>query len=98
MTEGRMTPPRQVPRIGRGPMVMQQPQQPYMQQFPMLESVDDSNDLAMEIYARLAVDHIRTNQATDPETLRELARSAQTASLTYFEQLGVQFDTGTNTR
>lgn len=85
-----MHPPRKVPGIAQQPQsfqpdtrsaisspLAQPPQQP-----PARES---ESDLAQEIYCRLAVDHIRSNQTSDLATLRDLAISANQAALAYFE-------------
>lgn len=70
------------------------------QQPPVVEqaaSISESvQDLALEIYARLATAHIQHNQATDRETLHELAKSSQQAALTYFQAMGIQFEEGSN--
>lgn len=65
-----------------------------MQSQPSPESsiTEAVQDLALEIYARLAVKHIEHNQATDRETLQGLAQSAQLAAKAYFESMGVQFN------
>ena len=99
-----MTPQRPVPAIGR--QRQQFTQQPPPQQFvmggqPPPTSPEQSvrmqmQELAMEIYARLAAQHIggddRYVQPTDQERLRQLAAEAQTAAKSYFEALGVQFN------
>ena len=87
-----MQQPRQVPKLGhqrpilsrdtlppiQSPLAMQQPQS-------SPESAgDELQDLAMEIYARLAVAHIQHNQQTDRETLQQLSHSAMTAARVYF--------------
>lgn len=66
--------------------------QPPQTQAPAATISEATQDLAMEIYARLAVDHIRQSQSPDPSTLQTLARQSQSAALTYFQTLGVQFD------
>lgn len=60
---------------------MMLPQQPMQQQ----AADEPFQDLAMEIYARLAFDHIWKNQTPNTQTLQELAKSAQAAALAYFE-------------
>ena len=99
-----MGPHRQVPQIGRGPqqftrpapipiqspMMIGQPQQPPQPQQSQQDAIaEDIQDLAMEIYSQLAVDHIRKSQAPDAQTLRDLAKSAQLAARAYFESMGV---------
>ena len=52
------------------------------------------HELAMEIYTRLAADHISDDHYTRPlsvELLRQLAGHSQVAARAYFEQMGVQF-------
>lgn len=59
------------------------------------EIAETVQDLALEIYARLAVLHIsetRVGPAADPPALRTLAEHSQTAAKAYFESMGVQFD------
>lgn len=99
-----MPPPRPVPGIARGPqqfsrdtlsaiqspLMMPGQQQP--QQSPEAAIAETMQELALEIYARLATAHIEHNQATDRETLQGLAQSAQLAAKSYFESMGVQFD------
>ena len=52
---------------------------------------DVMQDLAMEIYARLAVNHITADAggSHDSGALRELAQEAQTAARIYFQAMGV---------
>jgi hypothetical protein len=70
---------------------MQPPQQP--EQTPEQAIAETMSELALEIYARLASDHIRRfARPIDPQILRDLAQSAQQAALAYFHQLGVQFE------
>jgi len=52
------------------------------------------HELALEIYARLAVEHLRGD--VEPEYLDVLAGRSQTAARVYFEQLGIQFNGVTN--
>ena len=88
-----MQQPRQVPKLGRGPQSFPQGnlppiQSPMMlgQQQPAQPPVDEAlQDLSMEIYSRLAIDHISKNQTPNAQTLQELAKSAQAAALAYFE-------------
>ncbi len=82
---------RPVPGIAKGPQGFSQRNLPPisnpMGQQPMQqESVDVSieDDLAMEIYARLAVSHIQ-KQMPDRETLRTLASQSRIAAQAYFE-------------
>ena len=72
----------------------QSPYQP-MQQFqpqpePVYSVEQDIQDLSMEIYARLAVEHIRTRDRAIPEVLQDLARHSQAAAVAYFETLGAK--------
>lgn len=93
-----MQPPRQVPKIGhQRPIISQDTLPPIQSPLAMLGSEqqqpqqletasgDAMQDLALEIYARLAVKHIEHNQQTDRETLQTLAMAAQTAARVYFE-------------
>ena len=69
----------------QSPLSMGQPapmQQPYFFQAPEPSIADE---LAMEIYARLAFEHIQGNLATDSETLQELAKASRAAAQAYFE-------------
>lgn len=59
---------------------------------PVYSVEQDIQDLAMEIYARLAVEHIRTRDRAIPEVLQDLARHSQAAAVAYFETLGGQAD------
>ena len=87
---------RQVPGIAQGPkgfspasfVPMQSPLgQP---QSPVDGIAEQLQDLAMEIYARLAVDHIAAmGQKLDPLQLAEMAKASQTAALAYFQTMGV---------
>ena len=87
---------RPVPGIAQGPrefspssfVPMQSPiGQP--QQAPVVS--ESMQDLAMEIYARLAVNHITADAggSHDSGALRELAQEAQTAARIYFQAMGV---------
>jgi ATP-dependent helicase YprA (DUF1998 family) len=52
------------------------------------------HELAMEIFARLAAEHISDDHYTKPlseEHLRQLASHSQIAARAYFEAMGVQF-------
>ena len=101
MQQPRMVPPiaqlrQQISRDNAKPIQSplsfgQQPMQsPAIEQAASIaESVQD---LALEIYAQLAVKHISANQTASPQTLKDLAQSAQQAALAYFHQLGVQFE------
>jgi len=100
--------PRNVPQIGRGPQqfaksslppiaspmqMTSAPQIPIQVMQPPVNSEPlDADDLAMEIYARLAVEHIAAMGAKhDLAALRELAKASQAAAMAYFQELGVQF-------
>lgn len=53
------------------------------------------HDLAIEIYARLAVAHIADDHYTHPlsaEQLHALAKHSQTAAKAFFTAMGVQFN------
>lgn len=65
---------------------------PQQQQMPGPEQQIQSqmHELSLEIFARLAVDHLRGD--VDPEYLDVLAGRSQTAARVYFEQLGIQFN------
>lgn len=72
---------------------MQQPPQSAqyqpMEQWAPPEPVSaeqDIQDLAMEIYARLAIDHIKANAIQDIGTLRRLARDSLAAAEAFFEE------------
>ena len=87
---------RPVPGIAQGPrefspsnyVPMQSPIGHPPQQPPVVS--ESMQDLAMEIYARLAVDHIAAmGQKLDPLQLAELAKASQTAALAYFQTMGV---------
>lgn len=96
---------RQVPGIAQGPkgfsqasfVPMQSPlsQPPQQPQSPAAVDgiAEQMQDMAMEIYCRLAVKHIAiTVQDTDSEQLQELAKLSQAAALAYFQAMGVQVD------
>ena len=101
---------RPVPQIGRGPqgfgravappiphpmMPMPQPVLGQSQQPTYEHAISEQMaEMAMEIYTRLAVDHIRARGEVVPgsKALASLANSAQMAAQAYFEQLGVQFE------
>ncbi len=101
-----MRQPRQVPQLGQQrqqfardtlgpiahPMMMGQPPP---QQQPAVDTISERvQELALEIYARIAVEHLRGD--VDPEYLDVLAGRSQTAARVYFEQLGIQFNGVTN--
>ena len=99
-----MHPHRPVPSIGKQRQQFSHQSMP-PQQFPMGGQPQQSHEqeiqlqmheLSLEIYARLAAQHIggddRYVQPTDQERLRQLAAEAQTAARSYFEALGVQFN------
>ena len=56
---------------------------------------EQMHDLSLEIYARLAVQHLAADHYTQPlsrEHLRALAEHSQIAAQAFFEAMGVQFD------
>lgn len=61
---------------------------------PVYSVDEDIQDLAMEIYARLAFDHIKTNPDHFDHQLSDLAKRSHTAALAYFETLGATIDGG----
>ena len=61
---------------------------------PVYSVEQDIQDLAMEIYARLAFDHIKTNPDHFDHQLSDLAKRSHTAALAYFETLGATIDGG----
>lgn len=81
--------PRKVPGIAQQPQSFQPDTRSAISsplaQPPQEPARESESDLAQEIYCRLAVDHIRSNQTSDLATLRDLAISAQQAALAYFE-------------
>ncbi len=66
------------------------PQQQMPGASPEQQIQSQMHELAMEIYARLAVEHLRGD--VDPEYLAVLAGRSQTAARVYFESMGVQFN------
>ncbi len=70
------------------------PQQQMPGASPEQQIQSQMHELAMEIYARLAVEHLRGE--VDSEYLTAMAGRSQTAARVYFEQLGVQFNGVTN--
>lgn len=76
---------------------MQRFAQPQVQPQPISAEAaiqQQMHELAMEIYTRLAADHISDDHYTRPlsvELLRQLASHSQAAARAYFEQMGVQF-------
>lgn len=94
---------RQVPGITQGPkgfspanfVPMQSPlsQPPQQPQSPAAVDgiAEQMQDMAMEIYCRLAVKHIAitVQDNADNEQLQELARLSQAAALAYFQAMGV---------
>lgn len=63
-------------------------------QAPAPPAVEQAQELAMEIYARLVVGRHLGSYATtaDKGVLLQLAQDAQTAARIYFESMGVEFD------
>jgi hypothetical protein len=58
---------------------------------------ESCQDLALEIYARLAARYLGDDHYSQPmshEHLRQLAKHAQAAATAYYESLGVRFDSG----
>lgn len=85
---------RKVPGIGRGPQQFSarapvQVQSPLGMPAPQQQAYpsygEDQQDLAMEIYSRLAIDHIQTNQTPDAQILTELAIASKQAAAIYFQ-------------
>ena len=75
----------------QSPMPPQSAQYRPMQQWapppePVYSVEEDIQDLAMEIYARLAIDHIRTTDAAMPEVLQDLAKDSRIAAQAFFEE------------
>ena len=64
-----------------------QPMQVIPQQLGQVDSEPlDAEDLAMEIYARLVVSHLgRSVAPPDPILLRQLAQTARTSAMVYFQ-------------
>lgn len=89
VSQARMPPIQPPMQMGQQPL--QQPQHSSEAESIITESM---RDLALEIYARLAIDHIQANQVPEPRLLRELAGRAQIAAVAYFEQLGIKFEGG----
>jgi len=91
---------RPAPGIARGPQQFSRSQMPPIASplgppplVPPESAISEQmQDLAMEIYARLAVEHIAAMGAKhDLAALRELAKASQAAAMAYFQELGVQF-------
>ena len=59
------------------------------QQTAELQVQQQMHELALEIYARAAADHLPD---VDDDRLRALATSSQRAARAFFEAMGVQFD------
>lgn len=110
-----MTKFRPVPPLGRMPSGFQPNQTPPVQhpmlapappmnpQQQMAESIEESvQDLAMEIYCRLASEEIRVSRnvgstsVVNQDALKSLAKNSQAAALAYFQALGVQFEGAPN--
>lgn len=73
--------------------IYQAPQQQQMPgASPEQQIQSQMHELAMEIYARLAVEHLRGD--VDSEYLGALAGRSQTAARVYFESMGIQFAEG----
>lgn len=95
----------QIQRFSR-PQVQPQPpilsggpgQQPSAEQPISAEAAiqQQMHELAMEIFARLAAEHISddhyTTKPLSEEHLRQLASHSQRAARAYFEQMGVKFN------
>ena len=88
-----MQKPRPVPGIGHLQQQFSRASLPPIQspmqspQVPIHEQGDDpQDDLAQEIFARLAVNHLMHNPiAPDSRILREMAQNAQIAAAAYFD-------------
>lgn len=68
------------------------PQQQMPTASPEQQVQQQMHELSLEIFARLAVDHLRGD--VDPEYLDVLAGRSQTAARVYFESMGIQFAEG----
>lgn len=71
--------------------IWQAPQQPSPEQ----QIQSQMHELALEIYARIAADHLADDHYTRPlstEHLHQLASHSQLAARCYFEALGIKFD------
>lgn len=83
-----------VPGIARGPQSFSPRSLPPisnpMGQPPAMQQQDDGvsvqDELAMEIYCRLAADTISTSHIAKPELLRSLAQAAKQAAAIFFEE------------
>ena len=53
---------------------------------PVYSVDEDIQDLAMEIYARLVVEHFRTRVSATPEIMRDLAEDSRIAAQAFFEE------------
>lgn len=93
-----MQPPRQVPGIAQLRQQFSRDTLPPVQsplappQSPESAIGAQMHDLALEIYSRLAVEHLTSNPQSHSQLLQEMARSAQMAAKSYFEAMGVKFD------
>jgi hypothetical protein len=63
---------------------------PIDQPTPEAALAEQLQDLALEIYCRLAIEHIQVTPEADRDYSR-VAQEAQQAARAYFEQMGVQF-------
>ena len=52
---------------------------------PVYSVEDDIQDLAMEIYARLVVEHFRTRVSATPGIMQDLAEDSRIAARAFFE-------------
>lgn len=99
-----MQKPRQVPQMAPQrqqfsrdtlPPVQSALAMPPPQQTPEMAVMEQMQDLALEIYSRLAVAHLSADHYTEPlshEHLKALANHSQIAAKAYFESLGVKFN------
>lgn len=96
--------PRQVPGIAPQrqqfsrdtlPPVQSALSMPSQQTTPEQAIMEQMQGLALEIYSRLAVNHLSADHYTEPlshEHLKALANHSQIAAKAYFESMGVKFN------
>lgn len=68
---------------------------PPQQTSPEQAIMEQMQELALEIYARLAVAHLNADHYTEPlshEHLKAIANHSQIAARAYFESMGVKFN------
>lgn len=90
-----MSQTRPVPGIARGPQGFSQRNLPPIpnpmgqppMQYPPAADVSIEDELAMEIYSKLAIDHIRSNHGSGSvDLLRDAALAAKAAASAFFEE------------